>query len=432
MTTVGIVGGGLTGLALTHYLSRSGIESVVFEAASEPGGVVRSVDVDGRTLDLGPQRTRLSPPVAALVRSLDIEEDLVEARDLPLYVYRDGRLRRVPFTAREAVTTDLLSWRGKLRALLEPLVGPPRDGETVEAFLTRTFGSEVATYIAGPLYGGLYGSNPGEMYVEHSLARALRKHGASRSLLATAARAKLRRSDPPAVVSFADGMQTLPRALSERHRDRVRLDTPVETVRKTDGRYELRTSTDATAVESVVFTTPADVTAALLADVAPDAAAGLDRLAYNPLAVVHLESDAELAASGYKIPHGEEFRTLGVTCNAALFGRDGVYTCFLGGSKTPGLVDWPTTEIRETAEREFAAITGHDARTLHVERLSPGMPAYDTTWTALERVETPADIHLCANYESRAGIPGRIAEAKALADRLAEADRSASAARVSA
>ena len=135
--SVAIVGGGITGLAVHHYLRTSGVESVVFEASDEPGGVIRSRRVEGRVLDFGPQRTRLTPAIRELVASLDLDAELREAADVPLYVYHHGKLRTVPQTPREAVTTDLLSWRGKLRALLEPLTGPAREAETVEAFLTR-------------------------------------------------------------------------------------------------------------------------------------------------------------------------------------------------------------------------------------------------------------------------------------------------------
>jgi oxygen-dependent protoporphyrinogen oxidase len=170
---VGIVGGGVTGLAVNHYLREAGVESTVFEASDEPGGVIRSRRVEGRVLDLGPQRTRLTPAIDELVESLGLGAELREAADVSLYVYHHGKLRTVRQTPREAVTTDLLSWRGKLRVLAEPFTDPTRDGETVAEFLAWTFGAEVARYHFGPLYGGIYGSHPDEMPMEHSLSRAL-------------------------------------------------------------------------------------------------------------------------------------------------------------------------------------------------------------------------------------------------------------------
>ncbi|MEF8799519.1 MAG: protoporphyrinogen oxidase [Halolamina sp.] len=418
---IGIVGAGLTGLALQQYLTPRGTESVVFESSAEPGGVIRSRTVDGRTLEFGPQRTRLSPPVASLVGELGIGDQRREADDGPLFVYRDGALRRVPFSIGDAVATDLLSVRGKLRLLLEPLTDPPRAGETVEESLTRTLGAEAAEYLVGPLYGGIYGSHPDEMEMEYSLLRALDTYGVDRSLLAAALRGKLGRSDPSPVVSFDGGMQALPRAIYERHRNRIHLDTPVEAVRDLDDRFGLETASGMRIVDRVVLTTPADVTATLLDAIAPAAASELRRLTYNPLALVHLVPETTMDATGFQVQYEEAFRTLGVTCNADLFDRDDHYTVFLGGARTPGLVDWSTSEIRETARREFSELTGVAGRVVNVHRLRRGMPAYDTSWSALDRVETPTGVQLSGNYVSRAGIPGRIGEAKQLAERASQA-----------
>lgn len=418
--TVGIVGGGLTGLALHHYLDQQGTDSVVFEAAAEPGGVIKSQQVDGRTLDYGPQRTRLSKPVESLVEELGIGDQLRKAADGPLYVYRDGALRRVPFTLRTAIKTDLLSLRGKLRLLLEPLTGPPRAGETVEECLTRTVGTEAAAYLVGPLYGGIYGSNPGEMPMEHSLLRALEKFDVDRSLLAAGVNAKLRRSDPPPVVSFDGGMQTLPRALYEHHQDRIHLETPVETVRAIGDQFELGTESRGTVVDQVVLTTPAAVSGQLLGSLARETAAALTELTYNPLVLVHVKPEPPIHATGFQVQYDEPYRTLGVTCNASLFEEDDHVTCFLGGAKTPELVDWPTAKIRETALGELSELAGVDGVVVDVHRLPRGMPAYDTSWRALEGLETPDGVHICGNYRSRAGIPGRIGEAKQLAPQLSE------------
>ncbi len=411
---VGIVGGGISGLALHHHLRERGVDSVVFEAGSEPGGVISSRAVDGHVVEDGPQRTRLSPPVASLVESLSLDDEVVEATDAPLFVYRDGSLRRVPFSVREGISTDLLSLRGKLRLLLEPLTGPPRGDESVEESLTRMLGEEASRYLVGPLYGGIYGTHPDEMPMRHSLGRALEKRGVDRCLLVAAVRAS-RRTETPPVVTFGDGLQTLPEALHERHRDSVRLGAPVETVRAVRDGYEIVSASGSTTVDELVLTTPADVTAELLGSLAPQSADALDRLAYNPMAVVHLDADEPVDAAGFQVQYEEPFRTLGVTCNGTLFDRGRRHTAYLGGGRQPGFVDRPTEEIRATAEREFVEVTGVEATAVDVQRLHRGMPAYDSSWDALETVDLPAGVYLCANYVARAGLPGRIREAEELA-----------------
>ncbi|HEX2923418.1 MAG TPA: NAD(P)/FAD-dependent oxidoreductase [Chloroflexota bacterium] len=48
---VGIVGGGLTGLALAYYLSLEGVQATVFEEKSRSGGLLDAVEVDGAWID---------------------------------------------------------------------------------------------------------------------------------------------------------------------------------------------------------------------------------------------------------------------------------------------------------------------------------------------------------------------------------------------
>lgn len=432
---IGIVGGGITGLTIHHYLNQHGVESAVFEAADEPGGVMRTVHKDGRPLDCGPQRTRLTPAVRELVDAVDLSEHVLEAADVPLYVYHAGSLEQAPLSLRTGLTTGLLSWRGKLRVLLEPFAGQPRDGETVDGYLTRAFGPEFAKRLGGPLYSGLYASDPAEMPVEHSLKRALDRFGIEGSVLLELLRTRLKGRTPPPVVSFEAGLQQLPQALYEQYSDSVSLNTAVRTIGETSEGYELVTDTATAAVDEVVVTPPAPAAASILESIDPASAEALRRLVYNPIAVVHLRADTSLEGAGYQVPFAESQVTLGVTSNAGLFGRKGnttpgterpdsvptgredVYTCYLGGAKTPEAVEWSDERVGDVAATEFEEATGARAEPLHVHRL--GMPAYDHSWDALDRVDPPPGIHLCANYESRAGIPGRVRQGKQLASALA-------------
>lgn len=418
--SVGIVGGGITGLATHHYLRESGVESVVFEANDEPGGVVRSAEIEGRVLDFGPQRTRLTPSIAELVEALGVTEELREADEVPLYVYHNGDLRLVPQSVKAALTTDLVSWGAKLRVLLEPVTDSVRDGETVEEFLTRKFGREVAHYYFGPLYGGIYGSHPGDMPMDHSLAQALDTAGIEGSVLTSIIKKVLKGREPPAIVSFDDGLQLLPEALATAHADSVHLDTPVQNVAREGEQFVVETPRGKERLDELVVTTPADVTANLLSDVSPTSATALRKLNYNPQAIVHLHTDAELTGAGYQIQYDEEFQTLGTTWNASLLDRDGVYTCYIGGFKTPEVTEWNDNRLTSVAVREFEEITGESAQAVSVHRLERGMPAYDQSWTALDRVSVPDGINLCTNYTARAGIPGRVREAKRVAKQLTE------------
>jgi protoporphyrinogen/coproporphyrinogen III oxidase len=414
-----IVGAGLTGLACAHYLREHGVAHVVLESTDRPGGVIRSGRVDGHLLEWGPQRARLTEGLQALIDDLDLGDHLVTApRSLPLFVYRAGRLRRVPFSVGEFLRTDLLSTRGKLRLLAEPFSGAAEDEESVAGFFTRKIGREAYENLVGPLYGGLYASDPAEMRVGLSLGHVLREFGVGRSMLVPLVR-RGGRIVPPDACSFREGMQMLPDAMYRHNRENIRLSAPARGLARVDGGFEVRVGGDGETVRAdhVVLTAEAPSTARLLADVAPDAAARVGRLVYNPLVVVHLYAETDLVGLGYQVSFAERLYTRGVTFNDSLFGRRGVYTVYLGGAKAPQVMDWDDERLQETAVAEFRQATGYGAEPIAVER--ERMPAWDHTWSALRGLEVPEGVHIAANWESRPGMPGRLIQARRLAARLA-------------
>lgn len=412
---IAVVGGGISGLLVGHALAGAGAEFVVLEAGREPGGVIRSVRVEGRVLELGPQRTRLAAPVRRLVGELGLEGELLVADPLPLYIWADGRLRLVPTSLSGALRTDLLRWRDRLRILAEPLTRGLQPDETAAEYFTRKLGRRAYERMIAPLYGGLYASDPADMPARHALAGTLETLGIRRSLLRAAVRGARHRGAAPAC-SFRDGMRTLTDALAAGLGDRLRLDTPVRALARDGTRLRVLLDDGVITADHVVLACPAGAAAAILRGLASAAAGRLDRLRYNPLALVHLVSDADLHGLGYQVALDEDRATRGVTWNHALFGRDGLYTAFLGGARHPDVPARADDELAAIAVDEFREMTGHDARAIHVSRA--WMPAWDRSWDALDDLALPAGVAVCASWAARPGIGGRIGDARRVADGL--------------
>ncbi len=423
--TVGIVGAGITGLTLAHNLDAVGIDYVVLEADDEPGGVIRSGRVDGYLLEWGPQRLRRTNPVDELITNLGLEEEVIEAGDTKLFVYANGALRRAPFSIEEFGTTDLLSWRGKLDVLKEPQTDPADPEETAAEMFSRKFGEEAYENLIGPLFGGTYGSLPHRMPVKHSLSGAIRMEEKYGDLLTPVLKRAMAGGSSAPAMTFEEGVQRLPEALYDAHRENVHLETPVSKIREENGKFVLETDDQSFDVDEVVVTTPTEVSADLLSALT-DSAESLRELNYNPLALVHLRADSDKDGFGYQVRHDEGLDTLGVSWNASMFrrtgksGSKGVYTVFLGGMKNPELLEESDETLGEIAATEFADVMETDAEVLSVHKLHRGFPAYDESWDALDEFETPDGIHLATNYTARMGVPSRIREAKALAGQLAE------------
>lgn len=428
-----IIGAGITGLCLAHELAGRGADFIVIEATDRAGGAIRTLRQQSRVLEAGPQRTRLTPALRSLVAELGLDNALLTAApDLPLYVYRHGQLCRVPFSPGQLLATRLLSWRGKLRLLKEPFVPPAADDGTVADALTHRFGTEAYQAMLGPLFGGLYGSDPADMPARFSLAPLLRDSGMERRSLVLAALRGRRRRDPAPAASFRFGLETLTSALYQAHADHIRLKAPARSIRRSGAGLAVELDAERIEASDVVITTPSSAAASLLRRLAPDAAGRLERLHVNALALVFLHAELPGRGLGYQVAAGEGLETRGVTWNSALFGgeacdatghptrapngRAGVYTAFLGGSANPRLADMPDEWITQVAANEFRTVTGCEARPLAIARAR--MPAWDTSWSALDGLQLPDHVHLAANYESRVGIPGRIARARQLAEAL--------------
>ena len=412
---IAVVGGGISGLALGHYLHGAGVPVTVLEAADRPGGVIGTVCDDGRVLDLGPQRTRLTPPLRTLVQQLELDDEVVTAPSLPLYIFADGRLRKAPVTLGAALTTDLISWGDRIRILAEPLTAGLRPDESAAEFFTRKFGQRTYDRVIAPLFGGLFASDPADMRARHALASILSTLRVEGSLLRATLRGWRARSQAP-TCSFRNGLQTLTDALAASLGDRLRLSTRVEGLRRDGDGFLLETRAGEVAAERVVLACPSRAAAELLRDVAPDAAERVGRLTVNRLAAVHMVSDVDLRAMGYQVALGTGHATHGVTCQHALFGRDRLYTAFLGGAREPDAADWPDDKLQWVAVDEFREMTGAKAEAVHVHRT--GIPAWDTSWDALDGLELPDGVSVCANWWTRPGITGRLIGARREAAKL--------------
>ena len=420
----------MSGLALGRELLRRGREFVVLEAQARPGGVVRSARVGGLLLENGPQRARLTRPFSVVVNELGLGDSLLLApRDLDFFIYRDGELRRVPLNVSGLLASDVVSWRGKLRALFEPLTPGPRAEERVATFFSRKLGRELYEHVVGPLYGGLYGTHPRDMVVGLSLGGLLRDMGIGRSLLLSRL---LRRggSHPAPACSFADGMEAVPRAMARTMGSRVRLNCPVRAIEARRDGWSIILDDQSLPAEQVVLAVPAPVAAGLLVEIAPDAATRIATLHYNPLAVVHLRADTPLRGMGFQVSLAESLALKGVTFAHSLFGglgaradRTGVYTAYLGDAASLCVSSTDDDTLGEMAAAEFQRCTGFDAEPLALAR--PAMPAWDTSWSALQGLRLPPGIHVTANWESRPGLAGRFARARALATSLGPDSRGA-------
>lgn len=196
-----IVGGGIAGLAAAHRLverAEDAIEVVLLEAGAGPGGVIRTTTSQDLLVELGPDSFITDKPWAVdLCRRLGMDQDLIgtQGEFRRTLVVRDGELLPLPEAfqmmapgkLRPFLASRILSWPGRLRALLDlvlPRGGPPPGGdETLASFVRRRLGREVLERIAQPVVGGIYTANPETLSLATTIPRFLDMERQHRSII---------------------------------------------------------------------------------------------------------------------------------------------------------------------------------------------------------------------------------------------------------
>ncbi|HTA46521.1 MAG TPA: protoporphyrinogen oxidase [Bryobacteraceae bacterium] len=222
---VGIVGGGISGLACAYYLKRAGAEAVVFDPT--PGGLIGTTHIDGCTLETGPESWLGSKPWAEqLIRELGMGDQIAGSNDAKrrTYVLRAGRFvplpkglqMVVPTQLMPLISTELFSWSTKFRMATEVFHNPrTRRDRSVSEFVTDHFGHEAVDYLAEPLLAGVYGGSPDALSAVSVLPKFVEYEQRYGSVVVGALREKKPPSGEPVFKSLRNGMGTLTNALLE-------------------------------------------------------------------------------------------------------------------------------------------------------------------------------------------------------------------------
>jgi oxygen-dependent protoporphyrinogen oxidase len=182
--SVGIIGGGISGLSTAYYLAKSGVAATVIEGRPRLGGVIQTEQAGGCVIEGGPDSfISMKPAAMELIRELGMADEVIGSNDhlRVTYVWKGGRLvplpdglqLMVPTKLMPLLTTRLLGWPTKLRMGMELFHPPGRHAEdqSVAQFVSAHYGAEAVDYLAEPLLSGIYGGSPSALSITSVLPR---------------------------------------------------------------------------------------------------------------------------------------------------------------------------------------------------------------------------------------------------------------------
>ena len=315
-----IVGGGITGLTTAYRFSKlmPGAQITLIEAGDHVGGKIRSSPFAGIAgVDEGADAflTRI-PHAVELAAELGLTDQLTSPAVVSANVWwngmheiPEGLLLGVPSDLATLARSHLLSWRGKLRAGLEPILpGTGVGADSVGRLIRKRFGRQVHERLVDPLVGSIYAADT-DRFSLAGVPQILDLASNNRSLLigARRARAKVKAATGPIFAAPTGGMAVLTDSLAEALAAadvEIRTGQSVTSIERSGSGWLV----DGEVADAVVLATPARTTAPLVGAISGDAAKSLATFDHAgvvmvTLAVAGTDWPRELSAkSGYLVP----------------------------------------------------------------------------------------------------------------------------------
>lgn len=456
-----IVGGGISGLALAHFLglheAPGGWE--LWEATGRVGGTIGTDRTEGYSIDWGPNGFLDREPLTLRLAEecgLGLDLEPAESRSSARFILKGGRLHPVPLSPGTIVATGLLRWSEKLRLFAEPLVPGRREtgDESIFDFAARRIGAGAARTFVDPMVSGIFGGLAGELSLPacFPIMREMEmRYGGLAKAMAGKKIASLRRRRPegegrrksgspagPAgwLTSFRGGLDRLVTRLQERLRPVIRLQRSAFRLDRRNGVWLITDQHQRVArARRVAIACPAFAAAGMLQALDPELASALDAIPYAPIAVLATGHRADqvshpLEGFGFLIPRTEGLRTLGSIWTSSIF-RDRApegqvqFRTMLGGAGDPAAVGMTDQELWQTARKELGSLLGirGDPVVIRIYRWEKGIPQYTLGHLdRLARIETRRakhpGLHILGNAYHGVGLNDCVKMAHVAAGRI--------------
>jgi len=440
-----IIGGGISGLAVLHYLKqkyagRPDVEVLLLEKDAAAGGTVRSVVRNGCLFETGPNGFLDSSPLRPigslregpngqrepngkprtleLVAELGLVGELVKAgRDAQVrYICLNNVLHPFPMSPGGLFGFRPMRLREKLRVFAEPFVARGTDpGESVYGFGARRLGEKFSRLFLDPMVSGIYGGDARETVLKAAFGRIHELEQRYGSLFK--AMMRLRKGGMPkgTLTSFHRGQAQLTDALARRYQTDIRFNEEVRSVTRSSGCFAVVTAAARYEADEVFVCAPAHQAATIIKEMSPALAGELEKVRYSPMAVIGMVFPRKAfqrppAGFGYLIPSSEGKEVLGVLFESNIFpGRCGEGEILLrimaGGARHLDILSRSREELIALALKEIRTTLKTDAAPVETffAQWPKAIPQYDRACVAAEakiaeELNRWPGLYLVANY----------------------------------
>lgn len=439
-----VIGAGISGLSCAHELSQMGYDVQVLERQVSTGGNAKSTQFDGFLMEHGPTTVNAAFPNAmARIETLGLAD---EARPLGPNVrkryLRDERgLHGISVNPLGFFSSNYLTVSDRLNMASEFLRRKKRTDteETIHQFASRRFGRGFADKVIEPMAAGIFMGDAKCLSIDGAFPKLVeleQRHGSiMRGILAAK-----RGSEPGRMLlSWKNGIATLPQTLTTRLGKRVQTGVTVTKIRQTRSGFQITTANSGSFEgRKIILAVQPHVASALLENLEPETAAATQEISAPPIGVVYLgyrrdQVTHPLDGLGFLSTKCRDQVISGAQFASTMFeGRapkDHVaISCYLGGARNPELAGLPAPELTAMVTQELSGLLDIKGAPVvsRVHHWPRGLPHFTLGHANRRRtIETTDErlpgLFLTGNYLQGVSVTNCLETASATAAKVAQA-----------
>ena len=449
MNSIGIIGGGITGLTAAYRLKQREKRIVLYEASPRVGGPVQSIRRNGYLAEFGPNTLlETSSAISSLIHDLGIGSRMIyageEARHR--FIVQNKKPIALPTSPLTFFSTSLFSAGAKLRLMREPFITSFAENreESVAEFVKRRLGNEFLDYAIDPFVSGVYAGDPEKLSVVHAFPKLYALEQQYGSLIKGQIKGRGNRrknaevsKDRARMFSFDEGLQVLIDALHHSLIQEIKLNTFITKIERIAEGWKVYYNDNGTEYinthSSLILTLPAYKLAEIEHNIDGIDLSSLKEIYYPPVASLTLgfkRTDVAHSLDGFGmlIPKKENLHILGTLFSSTLFlnraPKDHVLlTSYIGGSRSPEFASANESDQIEFVLKDLHTLLGVHGEPTFIHRTyypkaipqyTIGYGKYKTLFDALE-AKAPG-VFIVGNYRNGISLSDCITAANTIAE----------------
>ena len=412
-----IIGSGICGLSVAHFLSKKRSDFLVLESSNRAGGIIQTKIEKDFICENGPNTVLLNnEAIEEIIKDHNLWSELQfpkESSNKNRFVLHKNKLTKIPLNPLSFIFSPLFSFFSKIRILKEPFVNAHQENTSVFEFVKKRFGKEFHDQLIEPFITGIYAGNTKKMSARHTLKMLWKLEQTHGSVIKGLLKSKRTKKNKINSFNFPKGLSQLISKITKSMGSQLILNFKVQQIIKHENGYEITSESGKIFCKEIICTVPAYSLKKLIDD--SGLVSQLNKIIYSPVDVFHFgfeKKNIQNNKQGFgvltKPSDGKSY--LGILFNSRIFdyvspADKELFTVLVGGERQKHLCEMEPDKLKKLILEELEDLIGHKGKIVieNHYRWSKGIPQFNLDHTellnAIEEFENNnSKFHLIGNY----------------------------------